>query len=277
MNRISISYTVPLIGLLCTLANTEGYAGDMGPVVAPASPEKIYLGVYGGAGSTNHINVFQYGTAFTPDGPLAVNAIGDTNTPTQGIVGGQFGYQWMDVPFLSTCWSFAPAFELEGYYIGKNNFRAELINNAPVLGEHDFENTFPMDVGVFLTNAVLTLNNSNYQRYHPYVGVGVGGALIRIRDAQSLQEAPVEPGINHYNENPSDKDATFAGQVKAGLNMNICAHTNLFVEYRGLFLGNTHYLFGSTEYPDHPVTTNWAVSMNFHTYSMGAVGLQFSI
>lgn len=275
MNRISIGYTLPVIGLLCTLAHTEGYAGVMGPVVVPAT-EKVYLGVFGGGGRPESVETSQFGTAFF-DTPLAVDALGSTNTPSKGIVGGQLGYRWLDVPFFNTQWNVTPAFEFEGYYLGKSTFRADLKNRGSVLTEHDFSTSFPLDAGVFLTNAVVNFNSNGMQWLRPYVGVGVGGAVVRIENALSIQEVFPEPGLNHFNANPSDKDSAFAGQVKAGLNFNIWSHTNLFVEYRGLFLGNTHYTFGSTVAVGHVPTSSWAVNMNHQFYNMGAAGLQFSV
>ena len=98
----------------------------MGPTQV-AAPEKVYFGVFGGGGSSNHVKVNQYGTAFYTEaegGPLPVNAFGQANSRDVGIVGGQVGYQWMEIFLnsLNTQWSLSPAVELEGYYVSKSSF-----------------------------------------------------------------------------------------------------------------------------------------------------------
>ncbi len=186
------------------------------------APEKVYFGVFGGGGLSNHVDVNQYGTAFYTEangGPLAVNAFGHTNSRDVGIVGGQVGYQWMEVFLnsLNSQWGLSPAAELEGYYVGKSSFTAHDINNDTTrLPEHDFLVTYPLSTGVFLTNAVLNFNSANYNRWHPYVGGGIGAAVLSISNADSLQVAPPEAGVNHYNSNPDDTVAAFAAQAKVG-------------------------------------------------------------
>ena len=52
----------------------------MAPEVVPG---KVYLGLFGGDGSTRDANLTQFGTAFYFEGvggPLAVNAFGHTNS-----------------------------------------------------------------------------------------------------------------------------------------------------------------------------------------------------
>ena len=131
LNRTN--YPVSILGVLLALSGAQIQAGTMGPIQA-APTEKVYFGVFGGGGSSNHVNLNQYGTAFFPEavgGPLAVNAFGHTNRRDVGIVGGHIGYQWGDV-FLNAFnsqTSFSPAVELEGFYIGKSSFTGHEISN----------------------------------------------------------------------------------------------------------------------------------------------------
>ncbi len=277
-----IKYSIALLSLLFTLPGSDAQAGTMGPV-AVADSGKAYIGVFGGGGSSNRVNISQYGTAFFTEangGPLAVNAVGQTNNRDVGIVGGQVGYQWAEhfLTSLSTQWSLSPAVELEGYYLGQSSFTGQdLNNNTARLVEHDFLVNYPLSSGAFLTNAVLNFNPTQYNRLHPYIAGGIGAAILAITNANSTQVAPAEVDVNHYNANSSDKDATFATQVKVGLNFDLMEHVNIFAEYRGLYLAASHFTFGSTVYPTHAETSNWMVNFNGQFYNMGAAGVRLSI
>lgn len=289
LHKISkgISYSKFPIGILFVLMSSLGYAAPA-PVMLNTplmhnTPGSIYVGAFGGGGSTNHFNVNQYGTAFYPDavgGPVAVNAFGSLED-SSWLAGGHLGYQWAEVSLrpLNLALGLSPAFELEGYYLGKTSFTAHDVNNDTTrLPEHDFVVTYPIETGVFLTNAVLNFNSCCYLGgIHPYVGVGIGGAVASISHATATQIAPPEPGVNHFNSNASDTASTFAGQVKVGLNFDLGYNLSLFLEYRWLYLSSTSYAFGSTVYPGHFATSNWQVKMDPHDYNIGTLGIQYSI
>ncbi|HEX3386543.1 MAG TPA: hypothetical protein VHS53_15190 [Mucilaginibacter sp.] len=250
---------------------------DTMPIVVPG---KFYVGVFGGGGATDNINASQYGTAFftaAAGGPLAVNGFGRVNSNSTWLAGAQVGYQ---VPAIPLCaeyqWSFAPAFELEGFYLGKSNFTGDLINTTTRLPEHDFSVTYPMDSTVLLANVVLNFDKAGFM-FHPYIGGGFGGAVVQISGANSKQIAPLEVGINHYNANTSDTAPTFAGQFKAGLSYDFNSFVSIFAEYRYLYLARTHFTFGSTVYPIHVPTTSWEVTLNNQNYNLGVAGIRFNL
>lgn len=255
----------------------------MGAAVVPSSG-KAYTGVFGGGGSSSSINMSQYGTAFFIEGqggPLAVNAFGSTNHRNVGLFGVQVGYQWPELltrPFNSP-WGLVPAVELEGYYLGKGSFSGHEINNiTDRLPEHDFYVKYPMKTRVFLANAILNFNlPEQHSKFQPYVGVGIGAANISITDAVSLQTAPPEPGVNHYNSRTSDNDSTFAAQAKLGLNYLLNDSISVFAEYRWLYVASSDYVFGSTVYPDHAATSPWQVRLDAQSYNLGAVGIRYLI
>lgn len=277
MKLNSLSYSVLSVIFFLT---TEIHAGIMGPA-EPSSNEKIYFSVFGGGGSSNHLSINQYGTAFfTENGPLAVNAFGQSNRRNVGFVGGNIGYLWKDRLFNSfnNQASLSPAIELEGYSIGKSSLTGHDINNDTTrLPEHDFLNTYPMSAGVFLANIVLNFNVANYAKFQPYVGAGFGAAVLSISNANSLQTSPLEQGVNHYNSNPNDKSASFAAQSKVGLNFSFNEHLSIFAEYRWLYITNTHFLFGSTMYPTHVPTSSWTANLGDQYYNMGAGGIRVKI
>jgi len=243
-------------------------------------PGKFYAGVFGGGGASDQTQISQFGTAFYAPrvgGPLAVNAFGHTNNPSIWLAGAQVGYQARELSLASDWqWTLTPAAELEGYYVGKKTFSGNLTNNTSRLPEHDFVVTYPMKTGVFLANAVLNLNIPCWL-FHPYLGVGFGGAIVKISDADASQVAPAEPGVNHYNANTTDTSPTVATQVKAGVSYDINECVSLFAEYRWLYLSNTHFAFGSTVYPTHVATSNWQVKFGSQNYNMGTVGVRLNL
>ncbi len=258
------------------------YGGTMG--AASETPiDAIYVGAFGGGGSINSGHLRQEGTAFYPDsrgGPLAVNAIGDTNNSSAWVFGGHVGHRWSarSLHHMKSSWSVAPASELEGYYLGGSTLRGDDLNNGTTrLTEHFFRVSYPMQTGVFLVNAVLNAHHADFGKFHPYVGVGAGAAVISISGANSTQITPSEPGINHYNSGASDTSFAFAAQPKVGVSYQFSQNTNLFVEYRFLYLSDSDYTFGSTVYPTHVATSNWDVTIRSQYYNMGTIGIQYDL
>lgn len=276
-----LKYSLSMVGLLSSMISFQSHAGAMGPV-AVSAPGKVYVGVFGGGGKSSSIDISQYATAFFEEavgGPLAVNIFGETDKRSRGFLGAHVGYQWPEILLSSNLLAaIVPAFELEGFYLGKTTFKGHEVNNDTYrLPEHNFNVTYPMKARVFLTNALINFNLGNLTRLHPYVGGGIGGALISINHAQAIQIAPPELGINHYNASTSDREATFAGQVKTGLNVDITKNIAVFAEYRWLYLASGNFPLGSTVYPNHAPTSGWLVKLGSQTYNMGAVGLHLSV
>lgn len=277
--KLHIKSTFALIGSLVLNSAFAGHAVSPAPL-ATVTPGKIYLGIFGGGGSSNSFNTDQYGTAFFTEaegGPLAVNAFGHVNSESSSFIGLQLGYQAQDILLnLTSQWSLVPAIELEGYYLNQTSFDGTLYNNTTRLPQHDFDVTYPMKRNVFLTNIVLSLNQPCLL-LHPYIGFGVGAAIARISGADSLQVAPPEAGVNHYNANTSDTDTSFAGQFKIGLSYDLTDMINIFAEYRWLYISNTHFTFGSTVYPGHAATSSWEVNLDPQRYNLGSVGIRVNL
>jgi opacity protein-like surface antigen len=269
--------------ILCALASSSAFAdhtGSMGsaPVTTPG---KFYLGVFGGEGSTRGYNVSQFGSAYFFEalgGALAVNGFGDTNSRSAWLLGLQGGYQAPQIIINpQSQWAIVPAAEMEGYYLEKTTFSAYVVNDeATRLPLHDFEVSYQLRRSVFLANAILNLNIPCV-RVHPYLGVGIGGAVVKLSNAESVQVLPPEPGVNHFNASTSDTAPTFAGQIKAGLSYDINDCIALFAEYRWLYLSSTHFTLGSTVFPGHAVTSSWQFKLNPQYTNMGTIGIRFSI
>lgn len=230
---------------------------------------RMYVGAFGGGIYSNDTHVSQQGTIFfleAQGGPLAVNARGHAKENSSGLGGAQFGYEWTKCPMdlEGSGWTITPAVELEAFWYSQTK-KGHLLNPTDRLLEHDFLDTFPMDMGVYLANAVFSLNNPYFGPFSPYISGGVGATRLSIRNATSLQTAPPEAGINHFDSDRSDTTWTFAGQVKAGLRYNFCQSFHLFAEYRYLFVDCSRFVLGSTVAPGHATTSPWDVKVhNIH-------------
>jgi opacity protein-like surface antigen len=240
---------------------------------------QVYIGIFGGEGDIKDNNFTQRGIALygsSKGGPLVVNAQSQADTDSATFAGAHIGYEWQKWSFGSkeTGWSIVPAAELEGYYL-KGEETGRLINPTTRVSEHTFKDSFPIHTGVFLANAVLSFNMPNMSRIHPYIGGGLGAAIISISNAYSAQINPAEPGINHFNSDPNASEWTLAAQSKVGLQLNITDHWRVFGEYRYMHLSPTHYVFGSTQYPTHVATTHWRVNFRSLSSSMGSVGIHY--
>lgn len=245
----------------------------------PGECNRLYIGAFGGEMYSNSSKISQMGTALyleSAGGPLAVEALGDLNKSESGFGGVQLGYEWSKCPkTTSSGWCIAPAIEVEGYWYSAHR-KGHLMNATDTerLPEHDFFDTFHVDAGVYLANVVFSLNNC--WGLSPYVSAGFGATRLSIRNAKSLQLAPPEPGINHFNSSRNDAAWAFAAQAKAGLRYNI-GKFHIFGEYRYSFVDFSNYTFGSTVYPTHPHTTPWNVKIKNIQYNAFAFGVQLDL
>lgn len=239
---------------------------------------RFYIGAFGGELFSNASRISQMGTALfleADGGPLAVEALGYTKKTSAGFGGAQLGYEWSRCVNPQSRWALAPGAEMEAYWFSRH-LKGHLFNSTDTdrLPEHDFVDSFHMNAGVYLANFVLSLNNT--WKLSPYVGAGVGATRLSLHNAKSLQVAPPESGINHFNSRTHDSAWTFAAQIKAGLRYQI-NRFHIFGEYRYLFVDYSNYIFGSTVYPTHAHTTPWNVRFQNMQYNAFAFGIQFDL
>ena len=114
---------------------------------------------------------------------------------------------------------------------------------------------------------------TSYPGVTPYIGAGIGAARVAVVAQTSLQVAPPEPGVNHFNSDTSSYAWTFAGQLKAGVRLALGSNAYVFGEYRYLYIGATDQTFGSTVYPFHAPTSPWTVNMDATSYSLATAGI----
>lgn len=238
-----------------------------------------YINVFGGGGGSGNDNVTQQGTAFFPPakgGPLVVNAVGTPDSRAVGMGGLGIGREWSGRSFGDSGWGLLPAAEIEGYYLGTRQTVARANNPTTRLPEHSFDDSFGLNTGVFMADAVISLKTPG-SIFFPYVGAGLGAAYVGAHDAVSVQVAPAEAGVNHFNSGTSAQSWAFATQAKAGFRLNLSQHIYLFTEYRFLFIDSTTYTFGSTVYATHVPTTPWTVHFGsmFDHMAIGGIGFHF--
>lgn len=277
MNIVKSIRIVTKISIIALATSTAMAAPTARQNLTPVSG--VYLGAFGGWGSSNSFDVTQSGVAFFTRPPLntalPVDASGDVDKLNIGFGGVHVGYEWLSPFYKGTLWTLTPAVELEGLYFQKTA-ETDVVSPNPRLGNHTFDDSFPMKTGVVLVNSIISLSCMNSQ-LHPYIGIGLGAARISIAGADSLQINPDEPNINHFNSDTGDADWAFAAQAKVGLRFAINEHLRLFAEYRLLYMGDTDFTFGSTRYPTHVETTSWVVDMDNMYYNTGTLGIEWSV
>lgn len=244
----------------------------------PETESRFYVGAFGGELYSDANSMYQYGTAFFAEasgGPLAIIAEGKLNKTTSGFGGVQIGYEFSK-PGCSS-WTLATAGELEAFFFSQKK-NGHLINQTVVgLPEHDFADSFHMDSSVVLANVVLSMKTDSLCGLSPYVGGGFGAAHLSLSKADSLQVEPDEAGINHFNSNRKDTSWAFAAQAKAGLRYNFYQKFHIFAEYRYLYVDQSNYILGSTNYPTHVPTSPWNVKVKNTHFNAFAIGLQFDL
>lgn len=244
----------------------------------PNSDNAFYIGGFGGIGTANHFNVSQFGTAFFTEaegGPLAVNAFGQLGNPSAPFFGAQLGYQAPEINLKTdSVWKMKLAAELEGYTMSHRSFHGILSNNTERIPEHTFNVSYPLHRTVFLGNAILNFIHPRFIM-HPYIGLGIGNALVRIAEATGMQSNPIEANVNHYNAKSSDSVSVFAGQLKVGFSYELTSHMAFFADYRRLYLASSDFRFGSTVYPTHVETSHWQVKLSSQKYNLANIGLKF--
>src|SRR5205085_8808748 len=112
-----------------------------------------------------------------------------------------------------------------------------------------------------------------YYGLTPYLGGGIGAARVGVSGANSLQIAPPEAGVNHFNSDPDSSAFTFAAQLKAGVRMALGPNAFVFGEYRYLYVGSADQTLGSTVYPNHAATSPWTFTLDASSYSLATAGI----
>jgi len=183
----------------------------------------LYIGGFGGGGTSDNENISQSGVAYKRDeanaipgyladynynANLLVNVIGKSDPKTVSLGGAQIGYELPEFQMGShlSGWGLRPAIELEGYYLG-SSMNSNLSNPNPeafqplanaagsnpnthaplAANSHTFTDTMNLNMGVLLANTVFNFKTPWSSKILPYVSAGIGGAITSLSGANSTQ------------------------------------------------------------------------------------------
>jgi len=208
--------------LLITLITATIMASQ--PVhAADKASRGLYIGGFGGGGTSDNDNMSQSGVAYKRDvanaipgyadeynynADLLVNVIGKSDPKTTSLGGAQIGYELPEFQMgsHSSGWGLRPAIELEGYYLG-SSMNSNLSNPNPeafqplanavggnpnthsplAANSHTFNDSMNLNMGVLLANTVFNFKTPWSSKILPYVGAGIGGAITSLSGANSTQ------------------------------------------------------------------------------------------
>lgn len=282
--------------------------------MAEAGPRHgLYGSVFGGVAWSARQDVKQTGAAHMrgdhalpgyKDFDLLVDTRGRATSERAGMFGANVGYR-----FDTRDSRIAPSVELEAAHLSRRqsanlrNPAAERIANVgsgstqvrlddplPTVtdkygaGKHRFANRMDIDTNLVMLNAVFAYKSHGF--IEPYLGVGIGMALVDAGRAVSHQTNPSGPievspvtgeRVNHFNGRTRDRDAALAWQAKAGVSASLGRHLALFLEYRLVHVGATDFVFGSTRYAGHAPTERWRVRNGAMRTHAGVLGVQYRL
>ena len=151
-------------------------------------------------------------------------------------------------------------------------------------GHHKFSNTMTMNSWNAAANLTLSYNFSSKISINGALGVGFTAA--KLKKAESLQSspAPVDPGyetttdnggglVNHFNSQPNASNNLMFGQFRLGTKIQLMKNLALRIDARGMFMGESNFIFGSTKYTDHAPTDNWTYMIDKSVTYMITTGL----
>ena len=151
-------------------------------------------------------------------------------------------------------------------------------------GHHKFSNTMTMNSWNAAANLTLSYNFSSKISINGALGVGFTAA--KLKNAESLQSspAPVDPGyettidnggiiVNHFNTQPNASNNLMFSQFRLGTKIQLVKNIALRIDARGMYMGESKFIFGSTKYTDHAPTDNWTYIIDKSVIYMITAGL----
>ena len=151
-------------------------------------------------------------------------------------------------------------------------------------GHHKFSNTMTMNSWNAAANLTLSYNFSSKISINGALGVGFTAA--KLKNAESLQSspAPVDPGyettidnggiiVNHFNTQPNASNNLMFSQFRLGTKIQLVKNLALRIDARGMYMGESKFIFGSTKYTDHAPTDNWTYIIDKSVIYMITAGL----
>lgn len=164
---------------------------------------------------------------------------------------------------------FKSSADFETFNINSTHSATNINDVSARLPEYAFQVRYPTKTKIFLARGTLKVHNPNWKTLHPYVGMGLGSALMSLSGMNTQStEAPVYP----LNSEANLSKWVLSFQPKIGMNLDLNQRTSLFIEYRYLYAAQNQLAFNSlfNSSLNSPSANAW------HS-NMGTVGIKFSI
>lgn len=273
---------------------------------------QTYIIPYGGVNLQGVSNVEQTGTAhkrginneFETDFDLHVKVRGESKSTLGYTYGFTYGSVWS-----KSGRKLNPGFEVDIFHnsashksilsnpnteevtilAGSNaNDVHDLVEEHYGAGHHKFSNTMTKNSWNAATN--LTLSYDFSTKISVNGGLGIGFSAVRLKEAKSFQSspAPADPGyettndngggiVNHFNSQPNASNSLMFSQLRLGTKIQLINNVTLRLDARGIYAGESKFVFGSTQYSDHAPTDNWTYTIDRSLIYIINLGLSVNI
>lgn len=285
----------------------------MALVLLPLSlSAQTYIIPYGGINLQGVSKVEQTGTAhkrglnneFDTDFDLHVNVTGKSKTTVGYTYGFTYGSVWsksgrkLNLGFETDIFHNNSSHQSElsnsnteevTILAGSNaNAVRDLVEEHYAAGHHKFSNTMTMNSWNAATN--LTLSYDFSTKISVNGGLGIGFCALKLKEAESFQSslAPADPGyettndngggiVNHFNSQPNASNSLMFSQLRLGTKIQLINNVALKLDARGMYAGESKFVFGSTKYSDHAPTDHWTYSIARSVLCVITLGLIVNI
>ncbi|MCF6321945.1 MAG: porin family protein [Rhizobiaceae bacterium] len=274
LNKVSVSFAALLASTLVatTMATTVSSAADLPPVVQipqPLPPEIIPQS-YGGwylRGDIGYAKTSVQGVGYF-QGPSFTGEFEQYDIDQSWMVGAGIGYQindWFRVDLTANLYSQAD-------FTGASEFNTAC-SDGTVGAICSYSDTGNVRVSTYLANAYVDLGT--WQGITPYVGAGIGGALVHWGDLQNTEysvSGPV-PGSFAIDTHGKRSGWRFAYGLNAGASYDISSNLKIDAGYSFTNIaGGEMFGFGSTSGLEG--TQGYNEEMKIHAFK---VGLRYSL
>ena len=151
-------------------------------------------------------------------------------------------------------------------------------------GHHKFSNTMTMNSWNAAANLTLSYDFSSKISINGALGVGFTAATLKKAESLQSSPAPVDPGyettidnggiiVNHFNTQPNASNNLMFSQFRLGTKIQLVKNLTLRIDARGMYMGESKFIFGSTKYTDHAPTDNWTYMIDKSVTYMITTGL----
>lgn len=151
-------------------------------------------------------------------------------------------------------------------------------------GHHKFSNTMTMNSWNAAANLTLSYDFSSKISINGALGVGFTAATLKKAESLQSSPAPVDPGyettidnggiiVNHFNTQPNASNNLMFSQFRLGTKIQLVKNLALRIDARGMYMGESKFIFGSTKYTDHAPTDNWTYMIDKSVTYMITAGL----